>query len=80
MPHADFSRSDFGEFAPREPGNNQAQVLISHNSHLADAHKRVELVLLCRVTGGRHIYAMQRTPDGRPVCTECQEPAAALGA
>lgn len=28
---------------------------------------------VCRVTGGRHIYAKQRTADGRLVCTECQK-------
>ena len=34
----------------------------------------------CIATGGSHIYDMQRTADGRRVCTECQEPAAGEGA
>lgn len=28
----------------------------------------------CRVTQGRHIYAVERTADGRRVCVECREP------
>jgi len=46
--------------------------------HVIGTFRRAEN--MCPATGGSHIYAFQRTPDGRLICVECQQPAASIGA